>query len=198
MSWRRLHRSALATVIWNASRADEGTISAIGAEHVADAVMAFYDLYDGEPRTPADMVRQFHEVFGAPIAPEGYQGLGDEELRRLRAELIREEFVDELLPALGLMLVYDPDDGLVIINTGAELDRVEVADALGDLVYVIFGAALAFGIPLDAVVREIHRSNMTKLGADGKPIYREGDQKVMKGPNYERPQIARVLGMEES
>lgn len=153
------------------------------------------------PRTPAEMVRQFHEVFGAPIAPEGYQGLGDEQLRRLRAELIREEFV-ELLGALG-MAFWDEDEGVwadpeVRRFPNAPLDRVEVADALGDLVYVIYGAALSFGIDLDAVVAEIHRSNMTKLGADGKPIYREGDMKVLKGPAYERPNIRRVLGMEES
>ena len=71
-------------------------------------------------------------------------------------------------------------------------DIVKVADALADIVYVVYGAADTWGIPLDAVVAEVHRSNMTKLGEDGKAIRRE-DGKVLKGPHYAPPNIVRAL-----
>jgi predicted HAD superfamily Cof-like phosphohydrolase len=71
-------------------------------------------------------------------------------------------------------------------------DLAAVADALADMVYVIHGTALAYGIPLDEVVAEVHRSNMTKLGADGRPILRT-DGKVVKGPGYAAPEIAAVI-----
>lgn len=73
-------------------------------------------------------------------------------------------------------------------------DVVEVADALGDIVYLAHGMAIEFGIDLDAVLAEIHASNMSKLGEDGKPILRE-DGKVLKGPNYFKPNLAKVLGL---
>lgn len=71
-------------------------------------------------------------------------------------------------------------------------DTVEVADALGDLIYVIYGMALELGIPLSRVLDEIQASNLSKLGADGQPIYRE-DGKVLKGPDYFPPDISRAL-----
>jgi predicted HAD superfamily Cof-like phosphohydrolase len=71
-------------------------------------------------------------------------------------------------------------------------DLVEVADAVADLLYVVYGAAVTFGIPIDEVFAEVHRSNMTKLGTDGTPIYRE-DGKVLKGPSYEPPDVLGVL-----
>lgn len=71
-------------------------------------------------------------------------------------------------------------------------DFVELADALGDILYIVYGTAAAYGIPIDLVFKEIHRSNMTKLGDDGKPIYNEYG-KVMKGPNYTPPDIEAVL-----
>jgi predicted HAD superfamily Cof-like phosphohydrolase len=70
---------------------------------------------------------------------------------------------------------------------------VDIADALGDLVYVLYGTALTFGINLDAVVAEIHRSNMSKLGSDNRPVMRS-DGKVLKGRNYSPPDIAAALG----
>jgi predicted HAD superfamily Cof-like phosphohydrolase len=69
---------------------------------------------------------------------------------------------------------------------------VEVADALTDLLYVVYGAGHAFGIDLDDSFREVHVSNMSKLGEDGKPIYRE-DGKVMKGPKFKPPALQEVL-----
>jgi len=69
---------------------------------------------------------------------------------------------------------------------------VNLAKELADLLYVVYGTAAAYGIPIDDVYREVHRSNMSKLGPDGKPIYRE-DGKVLKGPNYTPADIQKVL-----
>tara|TARA_B100000424_G_scaffold191803_1_gene149462 strand:+ start:1174 stop:1623 length:450 start_codon:yes stop_codon:yes gene_type:complete len=69
---------------------------------------------------------------------------------------------------------------------------VDVADALTDLLVVIYGAGHAFGIDLDKCFDEVHRSNMSKLGEDGKPIYRE-DGKVLKGPNFFEPNLKAIL-----
>ena len=74
-------------------------------------------------------------------------------------------------------------------------DIVEVADALADVVYTAIGCAEDFGIDLNMVLRDVHRSNMSKLDADGRPIYRE-DGKVLKGPNYSAPNIKEVLGLD--
>jgi predicted HAD superfamily Cof-like phosphohydrolase len=97
------------------------------------------------------------------------------ELARLRQALIDEE-VEELRAA------------------AASADVVEIADALADIVYVAYGTARVYGIDLDAVLDEVHSSNMTKLGADGRPV-RRADGKVLKGPGYRPPDIARVLGV---
>ena len=67
-----------------------------------------------------------------------------------------------------------------------------IADALTDILYVTYGAGHAFGIDLDKCFEEVQRSNMSKLGADGKPIYRD-DGKIMKGPNYSEPDLKKVL-----
>ncbi len=73
-------------------------------------------------------------------------------------------------------------------------DLVEVADALGDMLYILCGTILEHGMQhkIEEVFEEIQRSNMSKLGADGKPIYRE-DGKVLKGPNYFKPDIQAIL-----
>lgn len=73
-------------------------------------------------------------------------------------------------------------------------DLVEVADALGDMLYILCGTIIEHGLQdkIEEVFAEIQRSNMSKLGADGQPIYRE-DGKVMKGPNYSPPDLAKVL-----
>ena len=73
-------------------------------------------------------------------------------------------------------------------------DLVEVADALGDMLYILCGTIIEHGFhhKIEDVFNEIQRSNMSKLGADGEPIYRE-DGKVLKGPNYFKPNIAKIL-----
>jgi predicted HAD superfamily Cof-like phosphohydrolase len=91
----------------------------------------------------------------------------------LRVELLREEF-EEFKVAV------------------VRQDTVAIADALADIVYVAYGSALTYGIDLDAVLREVHRANMSKLGADGKPMMRE-DGKVLKPPTYAGPNVGRVL-----
>ena len=120
--------------------------------------------------TAAKMVAEFHESFG--LAKKDHPEL-DRMLAGLREELLREEFEE-----------YRAAESAA--------DLVEVADALADMVYVIYGTALTYGIDLDAVLAEVHRSNMSKLGEDGKPVLRE-DGKVIKGPAFFRPRVALVL-----
>lgn len=179
-----------------------------------------YDVALGLPMLPplvaaslgrsADHMTQliaFHELYGVPRKGLGSQ---DPEFRHmddarvgLRLGLIVEEFKELLLDGFGIkteMLFHrqaTPDWGTNDIAIAMESmapprNGAEVADALGDLVYVIYGFALEMGYDLRAVIKEIHASNMTKLGEDGKPIYRE-DGKVLKGPNYVKPNIEAVL-----
>jgi len=75
-------------------------------------------------------------------------------------------------------------------------DLIEIADALGDMMYILCGTIIEHGLQhkIEEVFDEIQRSNMSKLGEDGKPIYRE-DGKVMKGPNYFKPDFSKILGV---
>jgi len=123
-----------------------------------------------------EMVLEFHQVYGGPIGLQPSIEV-PRELIDLRIRLINEEFT-ELKDAL------------------AANDLIEVADGLADLAYVVFGAAITFGIDLDRVVAEVHRSNLSKLGEDGKPIIRD-DGKVLKGPNFFAPDIASTLTRRE-
>ena len=100
-------------------------------------------------------------------------GFPDDSIIDLRLDLINEEY-KELRDAV------EADD------------IVEVADALTDMLYVVYGMGHAFGINLDLAFNNVHASNMSKMGEDGKPIYRE-DGKVLKGPNYFPPKIKRAL-----
>lgn len=115
-----------------------------------------------------ELAGDFMTAFGQEVLTE--PTLPSHELGKLRLELIREEF-EELTVATNAM------------------DMIEIADALTDILYVVYGAGHAFGIDLDACFAEVHDSNMSKLGADGKPIYRE-DGKVLKGPNFRSPDLA--------
>ena len=99
--------------------------------------------------------------------------LGNVKLNQLRISLISEE-LDELKNAIK------------------DNDIVEVADALTDLLYVTYGAGHSFGINLDKCFAEVQRSNMSKLDNEGKPIYSENG-KVLKGPNYSRPDLKKFL-----
>lgn len=125
----------------------------------------------------ADMVADFHGVFGLAVnAPD------TEQLRKLRFRLLREEF-EEVEEAL----YPEPGGGL---DPGEDLEHV--AKELADLVYVAYGAALSLGIDLDEAIRRVHKANMSKLGDDGKPLLRD-DGKVLKGPNYREPDMTGVV-----
>lgn len=132
----------------------------------------------------------FHEAKGRKMIPTNFELAGDFmeafgqdvhvqptwpdfSTRELRLELIREEY-EELEEAIE------------------NRDLVEVADALTDLLYVIYGAGHAFGIDLDECYLEVHRSNMSKLGEDGRPMKRE-DGKVLKGPKFFEPDLRSIL-----
>ena len=125
--------------------------------------------------TYEDMVLEFHKIFGLPIGEEPW--FPDDITRGMRRKLILEEVAEYLQAEI--------DD-----------DIIEVADALADLVYVAIGAAITYGIPFDAIFNEVQRSNMSKLGDDGQPIYRE-DGKVLKGPNFTEPNISWVMKRQE-
>jgi len=119
-------------------------------------------------------VAEFHTAFRIPNADVPHASLTSEEVL-LRHRLMAEE----------------NDEYLEAANNG---DIVEVADALGDQLYILAGTMMRHGMQdvIAKVFREIQASNMSKLGADGQPVLRE-DGKVLKGPNYFRPNIAAIL-----
>ena len=121
--------------------------------------------------TNFEKVRLFMKTYGQEVKDKA--GLSDAKTNNLRIELIKEE-LEELTEAMQ-------DENLL-----------EVADALTDILYVTYGAGHAFGIDLDKCFEEVQNSNMSKLGEDGKPIYNEAG-KVMKGPNYFKPDLSKYL-----
>jgi predicted HAD superfamily Cof-like phosphohydrolase len=121
--------------------------------------------------TNYEKVKAFMEAFGQAVPARAT--MPDEETMQLRLKLIAEE-VSEFAESVQ------------------ENDIVNAAKELADILYVVYGAGLAMGINLDQVFHDVHNSNMSKLGADGKPVYRE-DGKVIKGPNYEKPNLLWVI-----
>ena len=121
--------------------------------------------------TNSEKVKLFMKTFSQEVKDS--PALPSEKIQQLRLDLIAEEF-SELKAAVG------------------EGNLVEIADALTDILYVTYGAAHAFGIPIDECFEEVQRSNMSKLDIDGRPIFRE-DGKVIKGPNYSKPDLQMVL-----
>ena len=121
--------------------------------------------------TNFEKVRLFMKTYGQEVKDKA--GLSDAKTNKLRIDLIKEE-LEELTEAMQ-------DENLL-----------EVADALTDILYVTYGAGHAFGIDLDKCFEEVQNSNMSKLGEDGKPIYNEAG-KVMKGPNYFKPDLSKYL-----
>ena len=119
-------------------------------------------------------VQQFHEAFKIGYRTSLKADLGFSK-NTLRFDLMKEEN-EEYLEAAN------------------NNDMVEVADALGDMLYILCGTIIEHGMQhkIEAVFEEIQRSNMSKLGEDGQPIYRE-DGKVLKGPNYFKPNIQQIL-----
>ena len=121
--------------------------------------------------TNFEKVRLFMKTYGQEVKDKA--GFSDAKTNKLRINLIKEE-LEELTEAMQ-------DENLL-----------EVADALTDILYVTYGAGHAFGIDLDKCFEEVQNSNMSKLGEDGKPIYNEAG-KVMKGPNYFKPDLSKYL-----
>tara|TARA_B100000242_G_scaffold90128_1_gene60880 strand:+ start:833 stop:1204 length:372 start_codon:yes stop_codon:yes gene_type:complete len=121
--------------------------------------------------TNFEKVGVFMKTFGQEVKLKSE--LSNDKINKLRIDLIEEE-LNELKKAIS------------------ENDIKEVADALTDILYVVYGAGHAFGINLDNCFDEVQRSNMSKLGEDGKPIYNDNG-KVMKGPNYFKPDISKYL-----
>ena len=125
-------------------------------------------------KKPIQAVIDFHNAFGLGVEQNPKANL-PHAISKLRFDLMKEEN-EEYLEATR------------------SNDIVEIGDALGDMLYILCGTIISHGFQdkIEAIFDEIQRSNMSKLGADGKPIYRE-DGKVLKGPNYFKPNIENIL-----
>ena len=113
----------------------------------------------------------FMKTFGQEV--KNKPSFSTNKINKLRLDLIKEE-LSELTDAMN------------------DKNLLEVADALTDILYVTYGAGHAFGIDLDSCFEEVQNSNMSKLGSDGKPIYNDSG-KVMKGPNYFKPDLSKFV-----
>ena len=121
--------------------------------------------------TNFEKVGLFMKTFGQEVKTN--PSLSSDKINKLRIDLIEEE-LEELKDAIN------------------KKDLKETVDALTDILYVAYGAGHAFGVNLDKCFEEVQNSNMSKLGKDGKPIFNENG-KVMKGPNYFRPNLSQFL-----
>ena len=116
-------------------------------------------------------VKAFMNTYGQDVKKKA--SFPEDSIVQLRVDLIEEE-LNELKEAIK------------------NNDIVEVADALTDILYVTYGAGHSFGVNLDKCFDEVQRSNMSKLGEDGNPIYNDSG-KVMKGPNYSAPDLKKII-----
>jgi len=125
--------------------------------------------------TLEQMLREFHTAAQLPLpaAPTATPSLG--------SQTGRQGMLDSELTELAEAL--------------AAGDIVAIADAIADCIYVLAGTAVTYGVPLDRVLAEVHRSNMTKVPPAG-PVLDPGTGKILKGPGYECPQLAAVMGLE--
>ena len=121
--------------------------------------------------TNFEKVGIFMKTFGQEVKTKAE--LSNDKINMLRISLINEE-LEELKKAVN------------------DIDILEVADALTDILYVVYGAGHAFGIDLDKCFKEVQRANMSKLGKDGKPIFNDKG-KVMKGPDYSEPNLKQFV-----
>ena len=121
--------------------------------------------------TNFEKVGKFMRTFGQEVKTK--PGFSNDKINKLRIDLIDEE-LNELKDAME------------------KKNLKEIADALTDILYVTYGAGHAFGVNLDKCFDEVQRSNMSKLGQDGKPIYNEAG-KVMKGPSYFKPDLSKFI-----
>lgn len=122
-------------------------------------------MSDAQGWNPMAQVAEFHKKYQQAIREK--PGLSEEKIRLLRIKLLQEEFIE--------------------YKDAENFDQIiKIADALADMLYVICGTALEYGIPLQAVFEEVHRSNMTKE-------FRGIGEKVGKGADYEKPKIREIL-----
>src|SRR5690606_14317733 len=152
--------------------------------------LAYRGRMDG--RDPEALVRQFHATYDVPVA-DGAASVATDRVH-MRMALVAEEFAELVAAVYGARAgehVATAFAAAVADDDGTR-DVVAAADALADLVYVVYGMALECGIPLPEVLAEVHASNLSKLGADGRPVHR-ADGKVLKGPSYAPPDVAGVL-----
>lgn len=129
--------------------------------------------------TPFEAVLEFHEKFNIE---QNTSPVVNYKLRKLRWDLINEETKE----------VFDE---LIFDNwewNDLKIDKAKLTKELADLLYVTIGTAVTFGLPLEEVFYEVHKSNMSKLGEDGKPIMRS-DGKVLKGKNYKEPDLEKFF-----
>lgn len=173
----------------------------------------------GKSAEPMMQVMGFHDLYNVPMQPfqnqdEEFSHMDDARVG-LRLGFIVEEFKELFMDGFGIeaQITFEVQrhgtpvatfnehamgKGLALTRAkqaGNRRNGEQVADALADLIYFIYGFAIEMGYDLRAVMQEVHGSNLTKLGEDGKPIYRE-DGKVLKGPNYMKPNIRAALGWE--
>ena len=125
-------------------------------------------------KKPIEAVTKFHNAFGLGLEKKPNANLS-KEISKLRFELMKEENEEYLVAA-------------------QKKDLIEIGDALGDMLYILCGTIISHGFQdkIEAIFDEIQKSNMSKLGTNGKPIYRE-DGKVLKGPSYFKPNIKKIL-----
>ena len=140
----------------------------IGLQYI---IIQYVQINCGEFMTNFASVKKFMETFGQEVKEKAE--FPSNKIVKLRYDLIKEELA-EFEQAIK------------------DKNLKEIADSLTDILYVTYGAGHAFGIDLDKCFDEVQRSNMSKLGQDGKPIYNENG-KVMKGPNYFEPDLGKFL-----
>lgn len=136
-----------------------------------------FSYWEGESNSLSNFkkVEEFHKVYGVAIDAPWTQDLLD-----LRGSLINEEYLE----------VYEALDDLE--NDITTETRTNLLKELTDLLYVVYGTAVALGLDIDEAFSRVHQSNMSKLGDDGKPIYRD-DGKVLKGKNYKAPDLSDLV-----
>ena len=125
-------------------------------------------------KKPIEAVTKFHKSYGLGIEHTPKANL-PKNISELRFNLMKEENEE-------------------YFQAAQDEDLIEIGDALGDMLYILCGTIIAHGFQdkIESIFDEIQRSNMSKLGADGKPIFRK-DGKVMKGPNYFKPDLKKIL-----
>lgn len=129
-----------------------------------------------------DRVKEFEKAMGTATGRPF-----SSDLLKLRHDLIDEEVYEAWLECTDKNGGWLPDE---------KINKANLTKELADILYVVYGTAVTFGLPLQDVFEEVHRSNMSKMGDDGKAVFRE-DGKVLKGPNYTKPNLEQFFNGEK-